>query len=212
MATKINIGTGSGGLGVATFTLRGLISLITSGEVINTIVENINSQANVQEVLMAAGLNTIPIPNKSGAVLVIPLKDADFSLDFRGTGGAAVAACHTFHAQAPFVLTFPSTLPANLYLNWGGVKFWEFAVTITNATDLVNFGLAHGIANATRVMLTADVMPAPLESKVIYYKLAGATGNDLKLALTPGGAAIDLTTDGTNVKFYTMCQYKLFWV
>lgn len=209
--TKVNIGSGTGGIGIASYGIKGIITITDSNTVIDQIAENLNSQAYVQELIAVNGLNTIPIPNKANGVVVVPLKDADQSFAFRGTGGAATAANHTFHPKGPFILSFPSPTPANLYLNWPGVSWWDTAVTATNATDVINL-VAHGIANGTVVYLNSAVaMPDTIQALFPYYVVAAAA-NTFQLALTSGGAAVLFGTDGVSLKLSTMSQYKLFWV
>jgi len=56
----------------------------------------------------------------------------------------------------------------------------------------------HGAAVNAQVEFTAGVPPAPLALNTVYYAIAaGLTANDLRVALAPGGAAIDLTGSST---------------
>ena len=69
--------------------------------------------------------------------------------------------------------------------------------TASAATDKITIN-GHGLANGTPLAFTigGGVLPAPLvEGKT--YSLRDTATNDFKLALTAGGAAIDLTTAGT---------------
>ena len=56
---------------------------------------------------------------------------------------------------------------------------------------------AHGLSDAALLRLaTSGTLPAPLDPDTYYYVVNAAT-NDFKVALTPGGTAIDITTTGT---------------
>jgi hypothetical protein len=69
-------------------------------------------------------------------------------------------------------------------------------VTADDTTDKIAW-TANGLSNSDEVIITTSgVMPAPLVSGRIYFVVSVAT-DDFKLALTPGGSAIDITTAGT---------------
>lgn len=207
--TKIQVGSGSGGIGVASVAIKGTITLIQSGIVVDHVAENANAQAYVQEVFAINGLNTIPIPAKAGMLTIVPLADADFPIQFRGTGGAASVVNHTFHQSAPIVISFPATPAANLYFDWGGVKWWEAPVTVNAGTDIVTLA-AHGMAANTKIKFLGTTPPDPLVFGTVYYLVVDTAGT-FKVALTSGGAAVDITSNGVNVKVSTMCQYRFFW-
>jgi hypothetical protein len=70
------------------------------------------------------------------------------------------------------------------------------AVTASSATDRITL-TAHGLpANAPVVF--AGTLPGGLSAATAYY-LRDVTANDFKVAATPNGAAIDLTSDGSSV-------------
>lgn len=74
-------------------------------------------------------------------------------------------------------------------------------VTATASTDLLNFADDNAeFADDDRVRIIGDTIPAPLEAGVDYYVRDYATSNECKLALTAGGAAIDITGDGVDLK------------
>jgi hypothetical protein len=64
----------------------------------------------------------------------------------------------------------------------------------------------HGLLDGQGITLTADVMPTGLVAGTVYYLVSKDT-NTFKLATTPGGTAIDFTTDGTAVKITTVCAH-----
>lgn len=78
----------------------------------------------------------------------------------------------------------------------------RLAASALAATDQITLD-GHGFAEGDAVTLRADVgagsaLPAPLASGVAYYAIPD-TDQAFRLAATPGGAAIDLTTDGAQV-------------
>lgn len=68
--------------------------------------------------------------------------------------------------------------------------------TAVAATDVITF-TAHGYANGQPVYFTQLTGGSGLSVNTIYYVINTAT-NTFKLALTSGGAAIDITTDMTS--------------
>ncbi|HEX8653114.1 MAG TPA: hypothetical protein VF708_20015 [Pyrinomonadaceae bacterium] len=69
--------------------------------------------------------------------------------------------------------------------------------TASAATDKLT-STAHGRIDGDRVLLRNDkgFLPKPLEPLLAYY-VRDATANDLRLSLTPGGSAIDITWGGS---------------
>jgi hypothetical protein len=74
----------------------------------------------------------------------------------------------------------------------------QVAVTVTNATDLVN-ETAHGRANGSVVVFTAGTMPAGLVAGQVYYVVT-ATTDTYQLSLTLGGTPALFSSDGANLK------------
>lgn len=69
-------------------------------------------------------------------------------------------------------------------------------VTSTFAADTIN-ATAHGLVDTNKVQLsTSGTLPAPLQENTDYF-VVSAAANTFKVALTSGGAAINLTDDGT---------------
>jgi hypothetical protein len=68
-------------------------------------------------------------------------------------------------------------------------------LVITASTDKIT-ATAHGLANGDLVTVTAVTGPTTLHAGASYY-VVSATTNDFKLALTPGGSAIDIDANGT---------------
>ena len=68
--------------------------------------------------------------------------------------------------------------------------------TVANATDVCTAN-AHGLLDGQKGRVTTSgVLPAPLAVGTDYF-FRDVTANTFKLAATLGGAAIDLTSDGT---------------
>lgn len=67
--------------------------------------------------------------------------------------------------------------------------------TADNTTDTLT-STAHGYTNGTMVIFPPKALPAPLVAGNIYYVIAAAA-NTFQVSLTSGGAAVDLTTNGT---------------
>lgn len=69
-------------------------------------------------------------------------------------------------------------------------------VTSTFAADTLN-ATAHGLLDTQKVQLsTTGTLPAPLQENTDYF-VVSAAANTFKVSLTSGGAAINLTDDGT---------------
>lgn len=72
------------------------------------------------------------------------------------------------------------------------------AVTPDNTTETIGL-VAHGFDDGQPVHFTAAVIPTGLTAGLTYY-VRDKTADDFKLALTPGGAVVAFSTDGTTVK------------
>lgn len=80
----------------------------------------------------------------------------------------------------------------------GTANVVTFDFTVANATDVCTRN-AHGMVNGQAVVISSSAqadLARPLAIGRTYFVVAAAT-NTFKLAETPGGSAIDLTTDGT---------------
>ena len=69
------------------------------------------------------------------------------------------------------------------------------AVTTTGSGDTVNL-TAHGLSNTDEVSFAAITTTTGIVINRIYF-VVGATANTFQVALTSGGTAIDLVTDGS---------------
>jgi hypothetical protein len=71
-----------------------------------------------------------------------------------------------------------------------------FTFTAANASNTYT-ATAHGQANGQKVRVSSSgVLPAGLSAGVDYYVI-GAAANTFQLSASLGGAAVDITTDGT---------------
>jgi len=87
------------------------------------------------------------------------------------------------------------TQPSNNYVRT--YKSLKDVLSVDITTDVITMTAAHGWAVNTQVMIqSSGTLPTPLVADTIYYVTAPG-GSDLKLALTSGGAAIDLTSAGS---------------
>jgi hypothetical protein len=76
-------------------------------------------------------------------------------------------------------------------------KYETQAVTASSATDRVTLS-SHGLAWGDAVVFGGTAVPTGLSAGVPYY-VRDQTTNDFKVSATAGGAAIDLTSNGTSV-------------
>jgi Phage gp6-like head-tail connector protein len=74
-------------------------------------------------------------------------------------------------------------------------------VTADEATDLLT-GRGGGLSDGDRVRLSnsGGALPAPLAGDTDYF-VVDSSGNDFKLSATSGGAAIDVTDNGSGIHY-----------
>jgi hypothetical protein len=95
-------------------------------------------------------------------------------------------------------------LNADVNVPWASLAGKVF--TAANGTETMT-STAHGMANGTRVRVEASgggVLPTGLSAGTNYYVVATAA-NTFQLSATLGGAAVNITTDGTG----TLTAYPL---
>jgi hypothetical protein len=99
------------------------------------------------------------------------------------------------------------TSPEGLYLSteyrYGGANgsYGAFATTAVDVTENWIEVDSHGLSNGTMIKFTSSTtLPAPLSSSTVYYALV-VNANFFQVALTSGGAAIDLTTQGVGTHY-----------
>jgi hypothetical protein len=130
----------------------------------------------------------------------------------RGAGGFTVTGQQvtltstiSFPAAAPTdtdILTFFSigTLVTGVgkILYSGPIGSYQGMGTALAATDFLTVPGLTGVANGDRIAVFAppgESLPAGLTSGTLYFAI-NVSGNQLKLSLTSGGAAVDVTADG----------------
>lgn len=79
--------------------------------------------------------------------------------------------------------------------------------TATASTDTLDLGSAHGWSNGDTVTVKSITGAAGLTIETTYF-VVGKTANTIQLSATAGGAAINITTDGT-VGLIRAAQYGL---
>lgn len=78
-----------------------------------------------------------------------------------------------------------------------------YAVTFTNATNLVNI-VGHGLSNGTSIRFsTTGTLPAEIRDDQFYYVI-NATADTFQISNTSGGAAHTFTDDGTGTHYYSL--------
>ena len=95
-------------------------------------------------------------------------------------------------------ITAASTTGVTVGMQWTGVgspATTAIACTFTDAGDLVT-KTAHGLSNGDEVSFATIVTTTGISINKIYF-VVGATANTFQVALTSGGAAVALTTNGT---------------
>lgn len=200
-------GTGSGGIGTSVLQLALGGAFETSAQMLTMIAENSNSPLYVQELTMASGENTIAVPSKASGFLLVPDGLNTRSVEVRASTGVAG---FTLAPLGVMMVTFPSSPPSNVYLNWTGPVYSAQAVTVTNASDIVNL-TSHTFQNGDRVMLGAATAPTGITLGEWYYVVGSAT-NSFQLATSYGGAAVDMTSDGTSVTVTASRGFKIYWL
>ena len=75
------------------------------------------------------------------------------------------------------------------------------SVTVNSGTDTVTWN-SHGMSDGQKIGFFATTMPGGLSAGTLYYVRDAAT-NTFKVAASSGGAAIDITSNGTSVTCHT---------
>jgi hypothetical protein len=108
----------------------------------------------------------------------------------------AVSAVLASASGTPTYARLKTSAAAQIFqLQVGG----SWVTNFVNGTDTLTTNVAHGLAADTPVEVFADtggVLPTGLAAETTYYARTPA-GSTLQLAATPGGAAVNFTTDGS---------------
>ena len=110
----------------------------------------------------------------------------------------AIVAISTDVAELWAKLHKTLTLNSNLAIDWSMPAPKTF--TAVNATDVFT-ATAHGMTNGTKVRVSnsGGALPAGLVAGTNYFTIAVAA-NTFQLSATLGGAAVNVTTDGTGTQ------------
>lgn len=91
---------------------------------------------------------------------------------------------------------------------YAGGAVWSFPVTFQDAGDTVTKN-GHGLTNGVIVRFSGIVNTTGISVNTDYY-VVNVTANTFQLALTPGGAALPLTTNGTGTMDVQPIYYPAF--
>lgn len=99
------------------------------------------------------------------------------------------------------------------FIPFGGATALKgFASVDTTLTNDQLLSVGHGMADGDRVILSpvfAETLPTGLTEGAVYYVVASAT-NTFKVALTAGGAAVDITAVGGGEVFWQRVVPEVF--
>jgi hypothetical protein len=93
-------------------------------------------------------------------------------------------------------------------VSWGTLTHWGLynldlslttITTVTNGTDTFTL-VAHGLVDNDPVLINATTLPAGLVGGTVYY-VSRTDADNFKLLDAPGGSIVNITTNGTAVKF-----------
>jgi hypothetical protein len=101
-----------------------------------------------------------------------------------------------------FVLVTVSPIsPRDREVTISGWPSLAYPVVFDDGTDAITL-VAHGFAADTKVKFDGTAAPGGTAFDTYYYVVPD-TADTFKIAATPGGAAIDITSAGTDVNLYT---------
>ncbi len=99
-------------------------------------------------------------------------------------------------------------------LTAGNTYYWQIEyrtpVDVTASDDYIHF-LHHGMVLNQQVTVSADVLPGNLSADTTYY-VRDILTSYFKLAATSGGAAINISSDGTGVKIHRLGAIRSFTI
>ncbi len=95
------------------------------------------------------------------------------------------------------------------------LKFWcrlpgtfTSGVTVTPATDTIDFGVAHGLSDNATILLSGSAAPGGTAFDTVYYAIVTGA-NTIQLSETPSGSALDITSAGTSVDVLANSIYEV---
>lgn len=192
MATQLSIGPSNGGVGTGQVDLTVTLTFNNSAEASSYQLKNTFSPLYTQLLHLAAGANVINVPqppSTPGGLFILPQPEATYKAVLRGHASDLGLA---LNQNAPSFIAFGSP----------GTKLYSAqAVTLTNATEIVNLA-THGLVANQRIIF-GGTLPAELSQQTVYYVIPVAAGT-FQVALSPGGSAVAFTTDGSGVTISTI--------
>lgn len=121
------------------------------------------------------------------------------------TGGAVtVLTGQQLRVIYDFQVTVSPTTATNSEPTITGWPSLSQSVTADSSTDKITLA-SHGFAANQKVVLSGSVAPGGLSFGTTYYVVTD-TSSTFKLAATSGGAAIDITSNGTSVTLVTSTE------
>ncbi len=112
--------------------------------------------------------------------------------------------------------------PSNCYnklapLSAGTTYYWQIqyryrGVTVDNSNNyFTHIDGAHAMPDGQAVTVSGTSIPSPLAADTTYY-IRDASGAFHKLALTPGGTAIDILSNGSDVEIHLLSPIRSFTI
>jgi hypothetical protein len=151
-----------------------------------------NSPAQVEQVDLANGANTLYFPIGSQGVIIIPsiYNTLMFTETFLGSTLDHRCPVVLFHGNIP-------TTPMAYTLTWTGPSWVNQAVNYVAATDTFTLA-AHGLVAGVRVRFNSPTPSSGITEGVWYYVYDAPTVNTFRIAETADAAApMDILLDGT---------------
>lgn len=116
-------------------------------------------------------------------------------------GAVTVLAGQQLRVIYEFITTLSPTTPRTKAFPITGWPSLARAVTADSTTDKITL-TSHGMASQAKIRFGGTTAPVPLVLGTDYYVITD-TSSTFQVSATPGGAAIDLTTNGTAVTLLT---------
>lgn len=214
--TKYSLGPGLGGIGEGNLALKAVANFETGGTVLDSILSNPNSPCYVQEAYLANGWTTLSVPNPAslancaGVLIIPPFNNVAIAVKLRQGAGADSGI--TLSKFAPTLLTFDSTPPASIDVNWAGRNYQNTTVTLDGAANTVTLTAHALIQDEMFKLVSAGSLPVELSLNTGYFVTATIAANTFQIANVKGGAAVDFTGNGTGtIKLSTLNNFKFFW-
>lgn len=190
---NLSIGPSTGGAGDSVVTVKADLTLNSTNEALNYVLTNLFSPCYPQPKDLAAGTNALAVPaspQTPGGLIIVPPLEATYRAVIRGI-------------STDFGIALAQNAPTFIAFGNPGAKLYDAqAVTLTNATDVVNLS-SHGLVAGVRIRF-GGTLPAELSLSTVYYVAGTIAAGTFQVALSPGGSAVLFTTDGSGVTITTL--------